>query len=71
MIFMLHDVHGYEHHEIAEFLGCTVGNTKSQLHKASKARPENRCLRSTPADVNNVIEASGALSFQPRRAGRR
>jgi RNA polymerase sigma-70 factor (ECF subfamily) len=34
MIFMLHDVHGYEHHEIAEFLGCTVGNTKSQLHKA-------------------------------------
>lgn len=34
MIFMLHDVHGYEHHEIAEFLGCTIGNTKSQLHKA-------------------------------------
>ena len=34
MVFMLHDVHGYEHHEIAEFLGCTIGNTKSQLHKA-------------------------------------
>src|SRR6266702_6292075 len=34
MIFMLHDVHGYAHHEIAEFLGCTIGNTKSQLHKA-------------------------------------
>ncbi len=34
LVFMLHDVHGYEHHEIAEILGCTTGNTKSQLHKA-------------------------------------
>jgi RNA polymerase sigma-70 factor (ECF subfamily) len=25
---------GYEHHEIAEALGCSVGNSKSQLHKA-------------------------------------
>jgi RNA polymerase sigma-70 factor (ECF subfamily) len=33
-IFVLHDVFGYAHHEIAELLGCTVGNTKSQLHKA-------------------------------------
>jgi len=32
--FMLHDVEGYEHHEIAEILGCTIGNSKSQLHKA-------------------------------------
>jgi RNA polymerase sigma-70 factor (ECF subfamily) len=27
-------VMGYEHHEIAEALGCSVGNSKSQLHKA-------------------------------------
>jgi RNA polymerase sigma-70 factor (ECF subfamily) len=33
-IFVLHDVMGYEHHEIAEALGCSVGNSKSQLHKA-------------------------------------
>src|ERR1700730_11949481 len=33
-IFLLHDVLGYEHHEIAEALGCSVGNSKSQLHKA-------------------------------------
>ena len=33
-IFLLHDVMGYEHHEIAETLGCSVGNSKSQLHKA-------------------------------------
>jgi RNA polymerase sigma-70 factor, ECF subfamily len=33
-IFLMHDVQGYEHHEIAEMLGCTIGNSKSQLHKA-------------------------------------
>jgi RNA polymerase sigma-70 factor, ECF subfamily len=33
-MFLLHDVHGYEHNEIAEMLGCSVGNSKSQLHKA-------------------------------------
>ena len=33
-IFVLHDVHGYEHHEIAEILGRSVGDSKSQLHKA-------------------------------------
>jgi RNA polymerase sigma-70 factor, ECF subfamily len=32
--FMLHDVEGFEHQEIAEILGCSVGNSKSQLHKA-------------------------------------
>jgi len=33
-IFVLHDVEGYEHNEIAEIVGCSVGNSKSQLHKA-------------------------------------
>lgn len=33
-IFLLHEVEGYEHHEIAELLRCSVGNSKSQLHKA-------------------------------------
>jgi RNA polymerase sigma-70 factor, ECF subfamily len=33
-IFLLHEVEGYEHQEIAEILGCSVGNSKSQLHKA-------------------------------------
>jgi RNA polymerase sigma-70 factor, ECF subfamily len=36
-IFLLHEVEGYEHHEIARLLRCSVGNSKSQLHKA-KAR---------------------------------
>jgi RNA polymerase sigma-70 factor, ECF subfamily len=33
-IFLLHEVEGYEHHEIARMLRCSVGNSKSQLHKA-------------------------------------
>lgn len=33
-IFLLHEVEGYEHQEIAELLECSVGNSKSQLHKA-------------------------------------
>lgn len=34
LIFLLHDVEGYEHKEIAGIMGCSVGNSKSQLHKA-------------------------------------
>lgn len=34
VIFVLHDIEGYEHNEIAEILGCSIGNSKSQLHKA-------------------------------------
>lgn len=33
-VLVLHDVEGYEHNEIAQILNCSVGNSKSQLHKA-------------------------------------
>ncbi len=33
-IFDLHEREGYQHHEIASLLQCSVGNSKSQLHKA-------------------------------------
>jgi len=33
-IFVLHDIQGYQHNEIAEILGRSVGDSKSQLHKA-------------------------------------
>ena len=33
-VFMLHDVEGFEHEEVAKILGCSVGTSKSQLHKA-------------------------------------
>jgi RNA polymerase sigma-70 factor, ECF subfamily len=34
MIFRLHEEEGYDHHEIAQMLRCSVGSSKSQLHKA-------------------------------------
>jgi RNA polymerase sigma-70 factor, ECF subfamily len=33
-VFVLHDVEGYEHNEVAEMLGISEGTSKSQLHKA-------------------------------------
>jgi RNA polymerase sigma-70 factor, ECF subfamily len=35
--FLLHDVLGYQHAEIAVLLGCSTGCSKSQLHKARKS----------------------------------
>jgi RNA polymerase sigma-70 factor (ECF subfamily) len=35
-MFILHDVQGYDHNEIAKIRGCSVGNSKSQLHRARK-----------------------------------
>jgi RNA polymerase sigma-70 factor (ECF subfamily) len=60
-MFILHDVEGYEHKEIAEILGCTVGNSKSQLSKArhrlrnllqealrSRGREQRESMRNLP-----------------------
>lgn len=55
IIFVLHDIEGYEHNEIAEMLGCSIGNSKSQLHKArmklrvllATEKPRTECSRST------------------------
>jgi len=49
-IFELHEVEGYQHHEIADQLQCSIGNSKSQLHKARKSMrallfPQRRILR--------------------------
>lgn len=33
-VFILHDVEGYEHNEIADIMSYSIGNSKSQLHKA-------------------------------------
>jgi len=49
-VFVLHDVEGYEHNEIAEIMKCSVGNSKSQLHKARmKLRERLRQYRSDPS----------------------
>jgi RNA polymerase sigma-70 factor, ECF subfamily len=50
-VFVLHDVEGYEHNEIAQIMGCSIGNSKSQLHKARMKLRESlrRQQRTNPA----------------------
>jgi RNA polymerase sigma-70 factor (ECF subfamily) len=36
MAFVLHEIEGFQHDEIAEQLGVTTGTVKSQLHRARK-----------------------------------
>jgi RNA polymerase sigma-70 factor (ECF subfamily) len=43
LIFILHDIEGYEHNEIASMLDCSIGNSKSQLHKARLKLREALC----------------------------
>lgn len=60
-MFILHDVMGYEHHEIAGALGCSIGNSKSQLHKA-RIR-----LRSILRSANSVRSRLRAMKIANRR----
>jgi RNA polymerase sigma-70 factor (ECF subfamily) len=64
-VFILHDVEGYEHSQIGEILGCSVGTSKSQLHKARlrlrtllrKRLPKRLHARQIPADTTNFTFA--------------
>jgi RNA polymerase sigma-70 factor (ECF subfamily) len=53
--FLLHDVFGYEHQEIAERLGCSLGCSKSQLHRARKRL--RQLLRGEPGPEISVSPA--------------
>src|SRR6266481_3872772 len=64
-IFALHEVEGYQHHEIAQLLHCSIGNSKSQLHKAKlKMRdllfPKRRSVRKRATE--NIDETARARS---------
>ena len=64
-IFLLHEVEGYEHQEIAEMLGCSVGNSKSQLHKA-KLRIRELLARSVETRLTaNSAERSRSKTERP------
>jgi len=61
-VFILHDIEGYEHNEIAEIMNCSVGNSKSQLHKARlKLREALRVeQRGSQADGPSARETPGS-----------
>jgi RNA polymerase sigma-70 factor, ECF subfamily len=56
-IFVLHEIQGYEHQEIARLLHCSVGNSKSQLHKA-KLRMRDILYNHTAREPRRLIVRS-------------
>jgi RNA polymerase sigma-70 factor (ECF subfamily) len=62
VIFILHEVDGYQHREIAELLGCSVGTSKSQLHKA-KLRIRD-LLTSIPETQPELVRSAAAFDCQ-------
>jgi len=61
-IFVLHDVQGYEHNEIAGIMGCSIGNSKSQLHKARMRLREllHETLRSEAREQRQAVKSEAA-----------
>jgi len=62
-IFLLHEVEGYEHREIAELLKCSVGNSKSQLHKA-KLRIRELLLQSQKGAVKAARDVEERITLR-------
>jgi len=64
-VFVLHDIQGYRHREIANFLGRSVGDSKSQLHKARKRLRESlRELRRDQARDERLAKTNCAPKNQ-------
>ncbi len=65
-IFALHEVEGYQHHEIAQLLDCSIGNSKSQLHKAKlKMRAllfPRRKIRRRPVENESAHQGARLLT---------
>jgi RNA polymerase sigma-70 factor (ECF subfamily) len=57
---VLHDVHGYEHREVAAMLGWATGTSKSQVHKARLhvRRMLKKVLHRDSLDHNGFDDAS-------------
>src|SRR5882672_3696608 len=64
-IFLLHEVEGYEHQKIAKILDCSVGNSKSQLHKAKLRIRE---FLAEPAENPVTVKEQDASELRPASA---
>lgn len=63
-VYILHDVQGFQHREIADMQACTMGNSKSQLHKARRAlrnalSPQR--VKQTPRQVGKIEQIPAPL----------
>jgi RNA polymerase sigma-70 factor, ECF subfamily len=61
-VFVLHDIQGYEHNEIATIMGCSIGNSKSQLHKARMRLREllHEKLREQAREERQAVKSDAA-----------
>lgn len=57
MVFILHDVEGFDHDQIGKMLGCAVGTSKSQLHKARQRLRQLLTGRQTTPQKWNKVRA--------------
>ena len=57
-VFILHDIEGLNHLEIANVLGSSVGTTKSQLHKARMKLRKLLRQRARPRKAKTAIPTS-------------
>lgn len=72
-IFELHEIKGYGHREIAKLLRCSVGNSKSQLHKAKQRireflLPRRERILHVPS-TNGQAATAGKTVSSTRKAG--
>ena len=60
-VFVLHDVQGFEHNEIAGLMQCSIGNSKSKLHKARMRLREllQETLRDIARQERQAAKSSG------------
>jgi RNA polymerase sigma-70 factor (ECF subfamily) len=69
-VFILHDMEGYEHNQISKILGCAVGTSKSQLHKArmklrSLLRPGRRAAFPRAVEQKQAAGKGRKLLLRP------
>lgn len=65
-IFLLHEVEGFDHMEIAEMQQCSLGNSKSQLHKARRAL--RLALSNELTSTTSAVEKENAPLRRVRQA---
>ncbi len=66
--FVMHDIQGYEHKEIAGIMKCSTGNSKSQLHKARVKLRDLLQQNHTTAKASHRVARRKRMLVMPRPA---
>jgi len=67
--FVMHDIQGYEHKEIAGIMKCSTGNSKSQLHKARIKLRDLLQQNHTTAKASRRVARQKRVLVMPKPAG--